>query len=374
MSKFSIPGELIPNQAMIDDLMKQTRVLMPMEMASAVNLMAHPLAGASAMTALSVGFASQAVGIWLGAMSGAAAASQRLFLPMLENAEKAREEFRDASRTARMRAVDTASALIADAKGEVAPMPTSQTAPVEAPVEIPVKREDLPKRPGAKAAPAESPVETQVKREDLPKRAEAKEGREAPTAKEGSEATKAKEGSEATKARENSEAPRAQESSEAPRAKESSRAPRAKESSRAPKASAQAARAASARAHTRSEPAAEARKSSPRHVADARRQTSRRATAERAAASAAQRERAEPELRKPAPINKPKKPDDLKAISGIGPKLEQVLNAQGIWTYDQIARLSKNEAAWVEDMLGMKGRIGRDNWIAQASKLAKAGH
>ena len=66
----------------------------------------------------------------------------------------------------------------------------------------------------------------------------------------------------------------------------------------------------------------------------------------------------------------PKKADDLKAISGIGPKLEKVLNELGVWTYAQIAAWTREEIAWVDDYLSFKGRIGRDDWIGQAVKLS----
>lgn len=76
------------------------------------------------------------------------------------------------------------------------------------------------------------------------------------------------------------------------------------------------------------------------------------------------------DFRQPPAMGKPEAPDDLKAIAGIGPKLEQVLNGQGIWTYGQIAAWTAKEVAWADDYLGLKGRIGRDDWIGQAAKLA----
>ncbi len=79
------------------------------------------------------------------------------------------------------------------------------------------------------------------------------------------------------------------------------------------------------------------------------------------------------DFRQPKSIAKPKKPDDLRAISGIGPKLETVLNGLGVWTYAQIAAWTKEEIAWVDDYLSFKGRIGRDDWIGQAAKLAGKG-
>lgn len=71
----------------------------------------------------------------------------------------------------------------------------------------------------------------------------------------------------------------------------------------------------------------------------------------------------------PVAIERPEQPDDLKIISGIGPKLEQVLNGMGVWTYAQIAAWTAEEIAWVDGTLGFSGRIGRDGWIDQAARL-----
>ena len=62
--------------------------------------------------------------------------------------------------------------------------------------------------------------------------------------------------------------------------------------------------------------------------------------------------------------------DDLKRISGIGPKLEKLLNEQGIIRVGQIAAWSEAEVARFDKALGLDGRIGRDDWIGQARKLA----
>lgn len=76
---------------------------------------------------------------------------------------------------------------------------------------------------------------------------------------------------------------------------------------------------------------------------------------------------------KPKGIAKPGVPDDLKLIAGVGPKLEKVLNDLGIWTFAQVAAWTPNEVAWVDDFLQFKGRIDRDDWIAQADALAAGG-
>ncbi len=63
--------------------------------------------------------------------------------------------------------------------------------------------------------------------------------------------------------------------------------------------------------------------------------------------------------------------DDLKQIDGIGPKLETVLNARGISRLSQIAAWKDADVAAFDQALGLDGRIGRDDWVGQAGKLAK---
>ena len=74
---------------------------------------------------------------------------------------------------------------------------------------------------------------------------------------------------------------------------------------------------------------------------------------------------------RPPKIKKPSQPDDLKLISGVGPKLEGVLNGLGIYKFEQISKWKKAERDWVDGYLNFKGRIDRDNWVSQAKKLAK---
>lgn len=179
---------------------------MAQEVASAVNLMAHPMAGAAAMGALGLGFASQAVGMWLGAMAGAAEASHRLL----------------------------------NGVGEV-----DDAAP---------------------AAPKPAKLKLVVSRPETNK---------------------------------------------------------------------------------------------PKPVKSQR----RAAKAEAVAA---------PVATKPEPVARPQTQDDLKQISGVGPKLEKVLNGLGFWSYAQIAALTPEQIAWLDSELGFAGRIGRDDWIGQAKALSGA--
>ncbi|UUP16215.1 dipeptide ABC transporter ATP-binding protein [Nitratireductor thuwali] len=74
---------------------------------------------------------------------------------------------------------------------------------------------------------------------------------------------------------------------------------------------------------------------------------------------------------RPPGMRKPRRPDDLKLISGIGPKLEAMLNELGIYTYAQIAAWKKAERQWVDEHLRFKGRIEREDWVKQAKALAK---
>ncbi|AQQ06518.1 NADH-quinone oxidoreductase subunit E [Roseibium algicola] len=78
----------------------------------------------------------------------------------------------------------------------------------------------------------------------------------------------------------------------------------------------------------------------------------------------------EPELLKEA---RGGKPDDLKKLKGVGPKLEATLNELGFFHFDQVASWGPQEVAWVDSRLKFKGRIERDGWIEQAKVLASGG-
>lgn len=63
-------------------------------------------------------------------------------------------------------------------------------------------------------------------------------------------------------------------------------------------------------------------------------------------------------------------PDDLRKISGVGPKIEGILHSLGIYHFDQIAAWTDEQVGWVDERLKFKGRIGREDWISQARELA----
>ncbi|WP_394689197.1 NADH-quinone oxidoreductase subunit E [Hoeflea sp.] len=100
------------------------------------------------------------------------------------------------------------------------------------------------------------------------------------------------------------------------------------------------------------------------------------AAAKSAAAKPAAAKSAAPSLEdknRPAGIAKPANPDDLKMISGVGPKIEGILHSLGIYTFGQVSKWKKAEREWVDGYLKFKGRIEREDWVKQAKALAKGG-
>ncbi len=64
--------------------------------------------------------------------------------------------------------------------------------------------------------------------------------------------------------------------------------------------------------------------------------------------------------------------DDLKAIKGIGPFIEEKLNALGIFTFEQVSKMT----AKIEEEVNVAieffpGRVKRDEWAKQAKQLHK---
>jgi predicted flap endonuclease-1-like 5' DNA nuclease len=73
----------------------------------------------------------------------------------------------------------------------------------------------------------------------------------------------------------------------------------------------------------------------------------------------------------PQRLTAPTDPDDLALIAGIGPKNKAWLHAQGVYSFAQLAALTLEELAWIANNIPAFGaRVYRENWVAQASKLA----
>ncbi|MES9942686.1 MAG: hypothetical protein ABW104_07005 [Candidatus Thiodiazotropha sp. 6PLUC2] len=61
--------------------------------------------------------------------------------------------------------------------------------------------------------------------------------------------------------------------------------------------------------------------------------------------------------------------DDLKKIKGIGAVLEKKLHGIGINSFKQIADWNQADIDRFSDQLSFKGRIEREDWVAQAKEL-----
>jgi len=150
------------------------------------------------------------------------------------------------------------------------------------------------------------------------------------------------------------------------------------------KKAAPAKRTVAKKAPARNAPAARkapARKATSARKGVAKKAPAKRVTAKRTVAKKAPAKRvtAKRSVAKKAPAKRAEKKstagsrrrDDLKLISGVGPKLERMLNAQGIRTFEQVAAFTKADIARVDARLeNFRGRIERDNWMRQARRLA----
>jgi NADH-quinone oxidoreductase subunit E len=63
------------------------------------------------------------------------------------------------------------------------------------------------------------------------------------------------------------------------------------------------------------------------------------------------------------------KTDDLKRISGVGPRLEKVLHGMGIKSLADIAKWNDAELRKMDEKLGLDNRAIRDDWVKQAKAL-----
>ncbi len=64
--------------------------------------------------------------------------------------------------------------------------------------------------------------------------------------------------------------------------------------------------------------------------------------------------------------------DDLKVVKGIGPVMESKLNDFGVYSYEQLGRLTKDDIKTLAETLGsFPDRINRDKWVSQSKTLHK---
>jgi predicted flap endonuclease-1-like 5' DNA nuclease len=66
-------------------------------------------------------------------------------------------------------------------------------------------------------------------------------------------------------------------------------------------------------------------------------------------------------------------PDDFTLIETISPMQQTMLNAIGIFHFDQIAAWDAANVAWVDRYFRLRGRVAEEEWVEQAADLAREG-
>lgn len=61
--------------------------------------------------------------------------------------------------------------------------------------------------------------------------------------------------------------------------------------------------------------------------------------------------------------------DDVSLIGGVGPKLKEKLAGHGVTSLKQIAAMSADDVAKMDEALELHGRATRDEWVEQAKEL-----
>lgn len=66
------------------------------------------------------------------------------------------------------------------------------------------------------------------------------------------------------------------------------------------------------------------------------------------------------------------KADDLTKIKGIGVAIQKKLNNAGIFHLDQLIDLNAEQQKWLGEQINFRGRVEREEWVAQAKKILKS--
>ncbi len=72
----------------------------------------------------------------------------------------------------------------------------------------------------------------------------------------------------------------------------------------------------------------------------------------------------------PAPAAKAEGGDDLTKMKGLGKVFAEKLNGEGVTTFAQIAAMSEDDIAALEEKIGASGKFESNDWVAQAKDLA----
>lgn len=66
-------------------------------------------------------------------------------------------------------------------------------------------------------------------------------------------------------------------------------------------------------------------------------------------------------------------PDDFTLIDNVSALQQSTLNAIGVFHFDQIAAWTPEHVAWIDRYFRLRGRIAQEEWVEQASELARHG-
>lgn len=116
---------------------------------------------------------------------------------------------------------------------------------------------------------------------------------------------------------------------------------------------------------------APAKKAAPKKEAAPAKEAAPKAAAKKPAAK--KDEAAKPAAKKAAPKKEaaPAKADDLTKMKGLGKVFAGKLEAEGITTFAQIAKMKKADIEALEEKIGASGKFESNDWVAQAKELAK---
>ncbi len=116
---------------------------------------------------------------------------------------------------------------------------------------------------------------------------------------------------------------------------------------------------------------APAKKAAPKKEAAPAKEAAPKAAAKKPAAK--KDEAAKLAAKKAAPKKEatPAKADDLTKKKGLGKVFAGKLEAEGITTFAQIAKMKKADVEALEEKIGAAGKFESNDWVAQAKELAK---
>lgn len=77
------------------------------------------------------------------------------------------------------------------------------------------------------------------------------------------------------------------------------------------------------------------------------------------------------EAPKAAPAAKAEGGDDLTKMKGLGKVFAEKLAAEGVTSFAQIAAMTEDDIAALEEKIGATGKFEKNDWVAQAKEFAK---